>query len=155
MKKTTVTLVASIFATAIFGQGQLTPFLYVETKAGTTQELPFTNGTMTIHGSTISIEAQNVTQELNFDDIANFYFLNKNSNMETLKTSNINLFVDNNSILHITSDAQIGKITINDMSGQELKCAQTNAHNLLIDISLFTKGIYVVKTKNQTFKIIK
>ncbi|MFZ4581232.1 MAG: pectate lyase [Paludibacter sp.] len=79
------------------------------------------------------------------------------------KTTNFNtkcIYSNKNQKITVTSDSQINRIFVNDLSGRIIKTLLVNENNATFDVSTLNSSVYMVKVirKNafaETFKVIK
>ena len=147
-----------LFTTQSWGQTELAPYLYLEKTDGEQLEILFVNSEIDIQGDLFLVNTPSQQYTFNYDEVDNFSFKLKDipSSIEkVLSSSSVRVYTDGAGLLHVSGNQPLGDISIYGITGQLLKKVVTNNTETTIDISGFTKGIYLVKTYEKTVKIIK
>jgi len=155
MKKLTLFFILCLLMANILGQSRIAPFLFLEEKTGSIVEVSFSDGTLTIRNNQILIDTPEQHYVYDYDDVESFYFRDKENRVEIVNTPNLRIFFDNCAILRISGDTPLGDIIIYDINGRILKQVQTDATEISVNLSHLSQGVYLVKTKSKTVKIVK
>jgi hypothetical protein len=152
-------------AVFLFAQNQglqseeLVPYLYLEQTDGKQFEILFVDSEINIQDDLFLVNTPSEQYEFNYDEVDNFSFKLKDISETSIKkvpsSSFVWVYADDAGLLHVFGNQPLGDISIYGITGQLLKKVVTNNIEITIDISGFTKGIYLVETCKKTVKIIK
>lgn len=129
--------------------------IFVE-KSGNTETIEFTNlDKITFSGTTVNIlKTDGGTISASMEDIERIHFSNYNS-IEDIEASRDNIF-SYISDDYIAVNCHAGEIiTIYNIIGRQLMCIRQKSDNGIISIAHLPKGIYIVKSNDQTAKFVK
>lgn len=141
----------------IFSQSNHLYFEKINDKAITTnlsdiQKLIFRDGALIVYKKT----GDNLT--LNLSDIAVLKFQDSTSSGILASDQDLKMRVypnPINDILYIESEAEMGHVVIVDILGNTIINEYVRSNTIQVDFSHLPKGMYVLKTKENTQKIIK
>lgn len=151
MKKAYISLILLILATLPTMAQQI-----IVEKNGNTETIEFAKlDKITFSGTTVKIlQTDGTATDTSMGDIDRISFSNYSNigNMEAMNNSFVS-YISNDAIA-VNSNAG-ETITIYNIIGTELICIRQKSANGIISISQLPKGIYIIKSNDQTAKFVK
>ena len=127
--------------------------IFVE-KSADTETIEFNKlDKITFSGTTVKItQTDGTTTEASMGDISRIHFSEYNC-IKNLEAEEIISYISNDDIAVNCNAGEI--ITIYNIIGKQLVCVRQKSDNGIISIAHLPKGIYIIKTNDQTAKFVK
>ncbi len=74
---------------------------------------------------------------------------------ELFHNSNFEAFIDKDSQLHISSDKELGRVSVYSISGSMIVDFVTSSNKATVDMSNISQGVYIIRCGVKTVKVIK
>ena len=133
------------------------PCIYVETTDGNVFEASFVDSEILFQGDRIEVITPQGKYQFDFDRVNNISFsLRSETKNDALPVqSPVEVYLDRAGRLNIRGDRPLNDVAVYSLTGIMLKKVATRETGIVIDISDFDRGVYIVKTYGGTVKIIK
>ncbi|MDR1563253.1 MAG: T9SS type A sorting domain-containing protein [Dysgonamonadaceae bacterium] len=150
MKKLFLLLLLCTYALSTLAKDPSDPWLVISKTDQ--KEVKFQSSVITLLDGVITVNSGQDTFTL--EEVNSFYF-DKDLAISGIDDSNNKVYVDAAANLTISGNYPLGNIAVYSLAGQLLKEVTTGDNNILIPLSTFAKGVYLIKVQGKTVKIIR